>query len=80
MSVQQRQRMMHMRIRRIILAHTEMFLQQHQYERETLMRPNAVIRRPGVVAYTGYGEVQDTFFCYGAMNDGNFMIKMCNIF
>jgi hypothetical protein len=70
MSLKQKQRMMHMRIRRIILAHTEMFMQQQQYERELLVRSYPTMKKPSVVVYTGYGDVHDTFFCYGAMNDG----------
>ncbi|EFA07736.1 uncharacterized protein LOC103314581 [Tribolium castaneum] len=75
MSLKQKQRMMHMRIRRIILAHTEMFMQQNHYERETLVRANPIIKKPSVVVYTGYGDVHDTFFCYGAMNDAAYLQK-----
>ncbi|RZC36851.1 uncharacterized protein BDFB_009991 [Asbolus verrucosus] len=75
MSLKQKQRMMHLRIRRIILAHTEMFMQQHQYERELLLRTNPVMKKPSVVVYTGYGDVHDTFFCYGAMNDAAYLQK-----
>ncbi|KAJ3646283.1 hypothetical protein Zmor_023876 [Zophobas morio] len=75
MSLKQKQRMMHMRIRRIILAHTEIFMQQHHYEREMLVRPNPIIKKPSVVVYTGYGDVHDTFFCYGAMNDAAYLQK-----
>ncbi|KAH0810866.1 hypothetical protein GEV33_011924 [Tenebrio molitor] len=75
MSLKQKQRMMHMRIRRIILAHTEMFMQQQQYERELLVRSYPTMKKPSVVVYTGYGDVHDTFFCYGAMNDAAYLQK-----
>ncbi|ENN71068.1 hypothetical protein D910_12424 [Dendroctonus ponderosae] len=67
----QQQRMMHMRLRRIVLAHNDMYLQQEQYERELILRPNAslTIKKPGNNVYTGYGDVEDTFFYYGVMND-----------
>ncbi|KAJ8974725.1 hypothetical protein NQ317_000391 [Molorchus minor] len=67
----QRQRMMHMRLRRIVLAHNDMLLQQTQYERELILRPDPTsrIKKPGNNVYTGYGDVVDTFFYYGVMND-----------
>ncbi|KAH1025576.1 hypothetical protein HUJ05_010273 [Dendroctonus ponderosae] len=73
----QQQRMMHMRLRRIVLAHNDMYLQQEQYERELILRPNAslTIKKPGNNVYTGYGDVEDTFFYYGVMNDGAYLNK-----
>ncbi|KAL3272978.1 hypothetical protein HHI36_014435 [Cryptolaemus montrouzieri] len=78
MSWKQKQRMMHMRIRRILLAHTEMFMQQYQYERETMLRKSdnfVKIRKPSNNLYTGYGDIQDKFFFYGVMNDGAYIQK-----
>ncbi|XP_066140081.1 uncharacterized protein [Euwallacea fornicatus] len=73
----QQQRMMHMRLRRIVLAHNDMYLQQEQYKREVSLRPNAptAIKKPGNNVYTGYGDVEDKFFYYGVMNDGAFRSK-----
>ncbi|KAJ8923191.1 hypothetical protein NQ315_001745 [Exocentrus adspersus] len=73
----QKQRMMHMRLRRIVLAHNDMFLQQTQYERELMLRPNPAtrVKKPGNNVYTGYGDVVDTFFYYGVMNDGAYVQK-----
>ncbi|VEN58020.1 unnamed protein product [Callosobruchus maculatus] len=73
----QRQRMMHMRLRRLVLAHNDMFLQQAQYERELILRPvpNSRIKKPGNNVYTGYGDVGHIFFYYGVMNDGAFAQK-----
>ncbi|XP_018568449.1 uncharacterized protein LOC108908796 [Anoplophora glabripennis] len=73
----QKQRMMHMRLRRVVLAHNDMFLQQAQYERELILRPGPTIRikKPGNNVYTGYGDVMDTFFYYGVMNDGAYIQK-----
>ncbi|KAJ8943513.1 hypothetical protein NQ314_009716 [Rhamnusium bicolor] len=55
MEMSQKQRMMHMRLRRIVLAHNDMFLQQAQYERELLLRPDPAtrIKKPGNNVYTG---------------------------
>ncbi|KAK9882996.1 hypothetical protein WA026_001211 [Henosepilachna vigintioctopunctata] len=78
MTWKQKQRMMHMRIRRILLAHTEMFMQQYHYERETMLRKSddvVKIRRPSNNVYTGYGDIQDKFFYYGVMNDGAYIQK-----
>nr|CAH7759577.1 unnamed protein product [Callosobruchus chinensis] len=71
------QRMMHMRLRRLVLAHNDMFLQQAQYERELMLRPvpNSRIKKPGNNVYTGYGDVGHFFFYYGVMNDGAFAQK-----
>ncbi|KAJ8956737.1 hypothetical protein NQ318_014093 [Aromia moschata] len=73
----QKQRMMHMRLRRVVLAHNDMFLQQAQYERELILRPDPTsrIKKPGNNVYTGYGDVMDTFFYYGVMNDGAYIQK-----
>ncbi|KAL1494408.1 hypothetical protein ABEB36_010011 [Hypothenemus hampei] len=76
----QRQRMMLMRLRRIVLAHNDMYLQQEQYEREMVLRPEGSrrgppVKKPGNNVYTGYGDVQDKFFYYGAMNDAAYMAK-----
>lgn len=79
MTWKQRQRMMHMRIRRILLAHTEMFMQQYQYEREAMLRNSGdgsvKLKRPSNNVYTGYGDIQDKFFYYGVMNDGAYSQK-----
>ncbi|XP_044759600.1 uncharacterized protein LOC123317239 [Coccinella septempunctata] len=79
MTWKQRQRMMHMRIRRILLAHTEMFMQQYQYEREVMLRKSddevVKLKRPSNNVYTGYGDIQDKFFYYGVMNDGAYVQK-----
>ncbi|CAH1100261.1 unnamed protein product [Psylliodes chrysocephalus] len=74
----QKQRMMHMRLRRIVLAHNDMFLQQYQYDREVMLRPDPIIgriKKPGNNVYTGYGDIGDTFFYYGVMNDGAYAQK-----
>ncbi|XP_072391354.1 uncharacterized protein [Diabrotica undecimpunctata] len=71
-------RMMHMRLRRIVLAHNEMFLQQNQYERELQFRPDTMFsktRKPGNNSYTGYGDIGNNFFYYGVMNDGAYIQK-----
>ncbi|XP_076269427.1 uncharacterized protein LOC143202038 isoform X2 [Rhynchophorus ferrugineus] len=73
----QKQRMMHMRLRRIVLAHNDMYLQEEQYQRETALRPNApmTIKKPGNNVYTGYGDIETKFFYYGVMNDGAYNQK-----
>ncbi|CAH1180022.1 unnamed protein product [Phaedon cochleariae] len=77
MDLSQKQRMMHMRLRRIILAHNDMYTQQAQYERELLLRrdPDVRIKRPGNNVYTGYGDVGNVFFYYGVMNDSAYNQK-----
>ncbi|CAH0563497.1 unnamed protein product [Brassicogethes aeneus] len=77
MSWRQKQRMMHMRLRRIVLSHSDMYLQQAQYEREVALRPEATerVKRPGNNVYTGYGDVEDQFFYYGVMNNGAYTQK-----
>lgn len=79
MTIKLKQRTMHMRLRRIIWAHNEMYLQQFQYDREIGLGPEAaddfVLKRPGNNIYTGYGEVENTFFYYGVMNDGAYTSK-----
>lgn len=77
MTWKQKQRMMHMRVRRIVLAHTEMFMQQCHYERELMLRSAAVarLREPSNNVYTGYGDIHDKFFYYGVMNDGAYLRK-----
>ncbi|CAG9865140.1 unnamed protein product [Phyllotreta striolata] len=74
----QKQRMMHMRLRRLVLAHNDMFLQLDQYQREVSLRPDPAVgrtKRPGNNVYTGYGDIGDTFFYYGVMNDGAYLQK-----
>ncbi|XP_030758766.1 uncharacterized protein LOC115884348 [Sitophilus oryzae] len=73
----QKQRMMHMRLRRIVLAHNDMYLQQDQYQREIALRYDhrTSIKKPGNNVYTGYGDIEDRFFYYGVMNDGAFIQK-----
>ncbi|CAG9824702.1 unnamed protein product [Phaedon cochleariae] len=73
MDLSQKQRMMHMRLRRIILAHNDMYTQQAQYERELLLRrdPDVRIKRPGNNVYTGYGDVGNVFFYYGVLTIRN---------
>ncbi|XP_028136943.1 uncharacterized protein LOC114331545 [Diabrotica virgifera virgifera] len=71
-------RMMHMRLRRIVQAHNEMFLQQYQYERELGYIPDTFFiktRKPGNNSYTGYGDIGNNFFYYGVMNDGAYIQK-----
>uniref|UniRef100_A0A6P7G426 Uncharacterized protein LOC114337493 n=1 Tax=Diabrotica virgifera virgifera TaxID=50390 RepID=A0A6P7G426_DIAVI len=73
-----RRRMMHMRIRRIVLAHNELFLQQSQYERDLLLRADPTLyrtRAPENSVYTGFGDIGNNFFYYGVMNNGAFRQK-----
>ncbi|XP_072377544.1 uncharacterized protein [Diabrotica undecimpunctata] len=73
-----RRRMMHMRIRRIVLAHNELLLQHNQYERDHILRPDPTLNRtrtPPNSIYTGYGDMGNNFFYYGVMNDGAYMQK-----
>ncbi|XP_060521458.1 uncharacterized protein LOC132699027 isoform X2 [Cylas formicarius] len=67
----QKQRLMHMRLRRIVLAHNDMNLQQEQFCRENLIRPRSptTIKAPGSNVYTGFGDVEDIFYYYGVMNE-----------
>lgn len=67
-----------MRLRRIILAHNDMFLAHAQYERDLILRPTAQItlKRPGNNVYTGYGDAGDVFFFYGVMNKGGDISKL----
>ncbi|CAG9773809.1 unnamed protein product [Ceutorhynchus assimilis] len=72
----QKQRLMHMRLRRIVLAHNDMYLQQAEYEKELELRPEtSTIRRPPNNVYTGYGDVERTFFYYGVMNEAAYVSK-----
>lgn len=66
-----KQRLMHLRVRRIVVAHTDSFMPEFQYARECIFRQNATIqcRLPSAYVYTGYGEASDQMFYYGAMND-----------
>ncbi|XP_057666700.1 uncharacterized protein LOC130900227 isoform X1 [Diorhabda carinulata] len=78
MEQSEKQRFMHMRLRRIVLAHTDMFLQQSHYEREELLRPYSDIsppKKPSNNVYTGYGDTGKIFFYYGCMNDGAYNQK-----
>lgn len=61
---------MHMRLRRIVLAHTEMYHRQKVFERELEMHVNTFA--PSNCVYTGYGDVENLFYYYGVMNNGNF--------
>lgn len=67
------QRLMYMRLRRIVLGHTEMHLEYEQYKREDMLRIDRVqrLKKPVNAVYTGYGEVGEKFFYYGVMNDGD---------
>lgn len=66
------QKLMYMRIRRIVTAHTEMQLRECQFERECTFRTNPAkaIKLPTNSIYTGYGEAMGKFFYYGVMNQG----------
>lgn len=68
--------MMHMRLRRIVLAHNDMFLAHAQYERDSILRSSAQlsIRKPSNNVYTGYGDAGEVFFFYGVMNEGKVFI------
>lgn len=71
------QRLMYMRLRRIVLSHTEMHLEYVQYRREDVLRPSryAALKKPVNSVYTGYGEVGSNFFYYGVMNAGAYRVK-----
>ncbi|XP_022916225.1 uncharacterized protein [Onthophagus taurus] len=76
-SWKEQQRLMFMRLRRIVLGHSEMSMEYNQFKRETTFRVNAKpkIRRPINSVYTGYGEVGEKFFYYGVMNEGAYINK-----
>ncbi|GJQ81774.1 hypothetical protein Trydic_g319 [Trypoxylus dichotomus] len=71
------QRVMYMRLRRIVNHHSEMSMEYNQYKRETMIRtnPTSRIRKPINSVYTGYGEVGEKFFYYGVMNEGAYLHK-----
>lgn len=71
------QRVMYMRLRRIVISHSEMTMEYNQYKRETMIRtkPMSRIRKPINSVYTGYGEVGEKFFYYGVMNQGAYLNK-----
>lgn len=64
---------MYMRLRRVVVSHTEMHLEYEQFKREDMLRPNRFsrLKKPINSVYTGYGEVGRKFFYYGVMNTGN---------
>ncbi|KRT83646.1 hypothetical protein AMK59_3295 [Oryctes borbonicus] len=71
------QRVMYMRLRRIVVSHSEMTMEYNQYKREAMIRakPTSRIRKPINSVYTGYGEVGEKFFYYGVMNEGAYLNK-----
>lgn len=73
---------MYMRLRRIVISHSEMTMEYNQYKRETLIRtkPASRIRKPINSVYTGYGEVGEKFFYYGVMNEGEDLDNARNFF
>lgn len=72
----ERQKFMYMRLRRIVLAHTEMNMVENQYLREIALAHSASNRleilKPSCSVYTGYGYNSDILFFYGTMNDGKY--------
>ncbi|XP_049817317.1 uncharacterized protein LOC109608816 isoform X2 [Aethina tumida] len=70
-----KQKMMHLRLRRMVWAHNLMFMPQAQYDRECLIRPNGNVLEPHPNVYTGYGDKEDILFFYGVMNDGAYRLK-----
>lgn len=78
---QEQMRLLYMRIRRIVLSHTEMNLEHAQVKRENDLCHNFGhrLRSPINSVYTGFGEVEDKFFFYGVMNRGAYRSKFLNI-
>ncbi|XP_018326406.1 uncharacterized protein LOC108737799 [Agrilus planipennis] len=73
----EKMRLMFMRVRRIVNAHSEMSLENDSYERELSLQPDSSLRvkKPPNAIYTGYGEVGRSFFFYGVMNEGAYFQK-----
>lgn len=74
MDWKEHQKYMYMRLRRLVIAHTEIQMNEFQYlrEYERLQNTLFVIPRPRSFMYTGYGEEENRFFFYGVMNQRNF--------
>lgn len=66
------QRLMYMRLRRIVMSFTEMKSEYQHYKRERRYRMKHHLhhKKPVNSVYTGFGEVGNKFFYYGVMNRG----------
>lgn len=70
MNWREHQKYMYMRLRRMVVAHSEVQMNELQYLREyerMQNTPNAV-PKPRSFMYSGYGEEDNRFFFYGVMN------------
>lgn len=78
MSWGEHQKYMYMRLRRLVIAHTEIQMNEFQYlrEYERLQNTVFVVPRPRGFLYTGYGEEENRFFFYGTMSQRVCLLKI----
>lgn len=77
MSWKEHQKYMYMRLRRLVVAHTEIQLNEFQYlrEYERMKSTLYVVPRPRSFMYSGYGEEDSKFFFYGVMNQRLYFLQ-----
>lgn len=82
MGWREHQRYMYMRLRRLVVTHTELQMNEFQYLREHQLMQNSLyfVPRPRSFIYSGYGEEDNNFFFYGVMNQRKYALRRKDFF